>query len=72
MQQVFSNVSKVMVDTKSGSNMLYLPLDKLLQQNSSVTVSPPQAATTTVPEPQTLPAAADPRSRDNQRSRDGR
>lgn len=73
MQQVFSNVSKVMVDTKSGSNMLYLPLDKLLQQSTgSVTVSPPQAASTTVPEPQTLPAANDPRSRDNQRSRDGR
>ena len=72
MQQIYSSVSKVMVDTKSGSNMLYLPLDKLLQQSTgTVTVSPPQAATT-VPEPQTLPAANDPRSRDNQRSRDGR
>ena len=73
MQQVYSNVSKVMVDTKSGSNMLYLPLDKLLQQSSgTVTVSAPQP-TTSVPEPQTLPSAApDPRSRDNQRSRDGR
>lgn len=72
MQQVYTNVSKVMVDSKSGSNLLYLPLDKLLQQGSSgsVTVSAPQP--TSVPEPQTLPAAADPRSRDNQRSRDGR
>ncbi|RZL39723.1 MAG: FtsH protease activity modulator HflK [Rubrivivax sp.] len=72
MRQVYSNVSKVMVDSRSGSNMLYLPLDKLLQQGSSgsVTVSPPQA-TTTVPEPQ--PATpSDLRSRDNQRSRDGR
>ena len=32
MQQVFSNVSKVMVDSRSGSNLLYLPLDKLMQQ----------------------------------------
>jgi modulator of FtsH protease HflK len=72
MQQVYSNVSKVMVDSKSGSNMLYLPLDKLLQQGSSgtVTVSTPQP--TTVPEPTTLPSANDLRSRDNQRSRDGR
>lgn len=73
MQQIYSNVSKVMVDTKNGSNMLYLPLDKLLQQSTgTVTVSPPQPATTSVPDPQTLPAANDPRSRDNQRSRDGR
>jgi membrane protease subunit HflK len=32
MQQVYSNVTKVMVDSRAGSNLLYLPLDKLLQQ----------------------------------------
>jgi membrane protease subunit HflK len=32
MQQIFASTSKVMVDTKSGSNLLYLPLDKLIQQ----------------------------------------
>ncbi len=31
MQQVFSNTSKVMVDAKGQGNLLYLPLDKLLQ-----------------------------------------
>ncbi len=73
MQQIYANVSKVMVDSRNGSNLLYLPLDKLLQQGSSgtVTVSPPQP-TTTLPEPQNLPSANDLRSRDNQRSRDGR
>jgi len=35
MQQVFSNVSKVLVDSKSNSNLLYLPLDKLIQQTAS-------------------------------------
>lgn len=71
MQQVYSNVSKVMVDSRNGSNLLYLPLDKLLQQSSgSVTVSAPQP--TTLPEPQVLPGANDLRSRDNLRSRDGR
>ncbi|KQY88670.1 FtsH protease activity modulator HflK [Pelomonas sp. Root1444] len=71
MRQVYSNVSKVMVDSKSGSNLLYLPLDKLLQQggSGSVTVSTPQP--TSVPEPQSVPGS-DLRSRDNQRSRDGR
>jgi membrane protease subunit HflK len=74
MRQVYSNVSKVMVDSRNGSNLLYLPLDKLLQQQGSggtVTVSPPQP-TTVVPEPQTLNNPNDLRSRDNQRSRDGR
>jgi membrane protease subunit HflK len=32
MQQIFSSTTKVMVDAKSGSNLLYLPLDKLIAQ----------------------------------------
>ena len=32
MQQVYGNVTQVMVDSRSGSNLLYLPLDRLLQQ----------------------------------------
>jgi membrane protease subunit HflK len=35
MQQVFSNVSKVLVDSKTNSNLLYLPLDKLIQQTAA-------------------------------------
>lgn len=35
MQQIFSSTSKVMVDAKSGSNLLYLPLDKLIAQVSA-------------------------------------
>ena len=34
MEQVLENSSKVMIDSKSGNNMLYLPLDKL-QGNTS-------------------------------------
>lgn len=34
MQQIFSNTTKVMVDTKGGSNLLYLPLDKLISQSA--------------------------------------
>ena len=34
MQQVYNNVTKVLVDTHSNSQMLYLPLDKLIQQTS--------------------------------------
>jgi membrane protease subunit HflK len=69
MQQVFSNVSKVMVDSRSGSNLLYLPLDKLMQQSGAS-----GAAATPVPAPMQpeapAAAAADARSRDGGRSRD--
>jgi len=33
MQQVMQSNAKVMVDVKSGNNMMYLPLDKLMQNN---------------------------------------
>ncbi len=32
MEQVFSSTSKVLVDTKGNGNMMYLPLDKIMQQ----------------------------------------
>ena len=38
MQQIFSNTSKIYIDQKSGSNLLYLPLDKLIQMSG-----PPQS-----------------------------
>ena len=34
MQQVMSNVSKVMVDQKNNNSLLYLPLDKLMEQSN--------------------------------------
>lgn len=37
MQQVLTNTSKVMVDQKAGSNLLYLPLDKLIQSTNAST-----------------------------------
>ena len=32
MQQIFSSTTKVMIDSRANNNMLYLPLDKLMQQ----------------------------------------
>ena len=34
MQEIYTNAVKVMVDARSGSNLLMLPLDKLLQQTT--------------------------------------
>ena len=69
MRQVYSSVSKVMVDTRDNSNLLYLPLDKLLQQTSA---AQPTIVTPTPPASDTTPttSSADARSRDNQRRRD--
>ena len=56
MQQIYSNVTKVMVDSKQGSQLLYLPLDKLLQATtSSEIVLPP--ATTPAPSSSSTPNA---------------
>jgi membrane protease subunit HflK len=33
MQQVFSNTTKVIVDSRSSGNLMYLPLDRLIQQS---------------------------------------
>jgi membrane protease subunit HflK len=44
MQQIFTNTSKVMVDSRSNSNLLYLPLDKLISQVSAEAAKPAAAA----------------------------
>jgi membrane protease subunit HflK len=69
MQQVYSNVTKVMVDSRGNSNLLYLPLDKLMQQAGA---GAPTAAPAVPVAPETAPAAGavDVRSRDGQRARD--
>jgi modulator of FtsH protease HflK len=73
MKQVYQNVTKVMVDSKAGANnMLYLPLDKLIQQSGMPSNSVPSL----VPEVPVLPPAgaaspsAESRSREGQRTRD--
>jgi membrane protease subunit HflK len=35
MQQIFSSTTKLMMDAKNGSNMIYLPLDKLINQSDA-------------------------------------
>ncbi len=70
MQQVYSNVSKVMIDSRSNSNLLYLPLDKLMQQAGgapAAAAAPPAADSGAAAQPG---ATLDARSRDNQRGRD--
>ena len=80
MQQILSNTTKVIVDQKGGQNLLYLPLDKLMQMTAQqgATVSAqgsdvplPRMAAPAAETPATAaPAAADTRGREALRSRE--
>jgi membrane protease subunit HflK len=72
MQQIYGNVTKVLVESRQGSNMLYLPLDKIMQMNAGGGDSSalPLAAGAPV---QTVPSIAtgnDARGRDAARTRE--
>ncbi|RZI40583.1 FtsH protease activity modulator HflK [Herbaspirillum sp. HC18] len=80
MQQIFSSTTKIMVDSRSGSNLLYLPLDKLISQVASESAG--KSSGSSAPSPSSTPAPAqeqqsmeiqrqkDSRSRDGRESRD--
>ena len=73
MQSVLGSTSKVMVDPKSGSNLLYLPLDKLMQQAGAPPAAPEASAPRPGPAPapeSAAPAADTARSREGLRSRE--
>ena len=72
LQQVLCSTSKVIVDQKSGYNLLFLPLDKRLQLSAAATVAPTDnvdRAPAADMQSQAAPTV-DPRSRDAFRSRD--
>jgi membrane protease subunit HflK len=76
MQEVYANVTKVMVDTHGGNNFIQLPLDKLTQAATANTapVAPAavdtSSASTTVTVTPNDSSSTDPRARDGSRSRD--
>lgn len=44
MEKVYSNTSKVMIDVEGGNNMIYLPLDKIMEQHAPVQRTIPNSA----------------------------
>jgi membrane protease subunit HflK len=73
MREVYSNITKVMIDARNNSNLLQLPLDKLIQQAAAATPAPGTAGAASGPTTtEAVPPAAsvDVRSRENQRGRD--
>lgn len=75
MQQIYGNVTKVMVESRQGGNMLFLPLDKILQQVAAGGAAAAPAdtvppAVTTAPPAGAAGSASDARNRENARGRE--
>ena len=74
MQSIYSGVNKVIIDSRSGSNLMYLPLDKVVQAAGAAAapapVAAPGPAPAAVPPAAAAQSAADARSRDSARSRE--
>jgi membrane protease subunit HflK len=72
MQQIYSSVTKIMVDSKQGSNLLYLPLDKLMQMTAQSAVNgvdnTQSSAASVAPTTSSVPPAVS----GDMRARDGR
>jgi len=68
VQQIMTSTSKVMIDAKSGGNLLFLPLDKIMQMSAA---GASEAMASAKPSPSDAPAPeASGRSRDSLRARD--
>lgn len=75
MQQIYGNVTKVLVESRQGSNLLYLPLDKIMQSVAAggtalEGASTGSAATPAAPVTPSSTFSNDPRARDSNRTRD--
>jgi membrane protease subunit HflK len=65
LEEVLRTSTKVLVDTEGGNNMLYLPLDQLVQRRATTSTVEPQVPSSAAP-PQTSSA---PRSRERDTTR---
>ncbi len=73
MQQIYGNVTKVLVESRQGSSLLYLPLEKVLQMSGANGAVVDGSVSTSVPVPTAPPssgASNDARSRDAARTRE--
>jgi len=70
MQQIYGNVTKVLVDSRQGSNLLYMPLDKLLQMGGDAGAAVAPATTPVQVAPVNTAPNNDARSREAARTRE--
>ena len=67
MREILSSTNKIMMDYRGSGNLLYLPLDKIMQQAGAAPLTESQAAQRPS-EP--TPGEPGPRSRETLRNRD--
>ncbi len=71
LEQVLSGASKVLIDTKSGNNMLYLPLDQMIrQQKESRAQAAPSTSDSGVSAPKSSSASESPQTGYGSRTRE--
>ncbi|MDF1628158.1 MAG: FtsH protease activity modulator HflK [Alcanivoracaceae bacterium] len=71
LEQVLSGASKVLIDTKSGNNMLYLPLDQMIrQQKESRALAEPSTSASGVAAPKSSSASERPQTGYGSRTRE--
>lgn len=70
MQQVYSSTSKIIVDSRSGGNLLYLPLDKLIQSTGAPQGGAAGGAGAMPAQPATRPDVSPDSRRESFRNRD--
>ena len=73
MREIYSNITKVMIDARNNSTLLNLPLDRLLQQAAAAVPAAGAGAAAAPPAGSETPPpsnSVDVRSRENQRGRD--
>ena len=75
MQEIYSSVTKVLVESKQGSNMLYLPLDKIMQLTgtpANAVANPALNSSNTLDGNGSVPTPVMPSSSPDSRGRDSR
>ena len=70
MQQILTSTSKVMVDARAGSQLLYLPLDKIIQMSGASTLGEPPVVATQPKAPTQTETVVPPAAESGARSRD--
>ena len=70
MQQIYGNVTKVLVESRQGSNLLYLPLDKIMQGVASGSGALDAPAATSPSPAVSSPATPAPTFSNDSRARD--
>ncbi len=56
LERVMGNTSKVMVDVEGGNNMLYLPLDRMVQQGSAAPATNTPTTLREIPRQESMPS----------------